>query len=818
MGVFWQDMRYALRMLRKNPGFTAAAIICLTLGIGATTGIFSVVNAVLLRPLPYAHPEQLVRVYSEFPTFPHGGLHKFWVSGPEFIDLRRDAHSWATLDAWAEAGANLAGQTEPVRVNAAFVSGTLLESLGVSPVMGRAISPTDDITGANLVVDLSYGTWKNVFGGDPTIVGRDTQLNGRKCTIIGVMPLGFEFPPGELDTPQIWSALQLDPANPGGRGSHNYYLLGRMKSGVSQPRAQAELTSLVASYGEHKAPHTHALNPATHTLVSFPLQAEVVGGVRPALLMLLGAVVFVLLIACVNVANLLLARAEARRREIAIRGALGASLSRLARQFATEGVLLSLCGAVLGLALAMAGLRLIQLTNAGGIPRAAEIGIDWRVLVFTLVTSVIAGILFGLAPIVSFLIGDIAGSLKETAGNTTPAAGAQVFRRALVAGEISLALVLLIGCGLMVRAFWKLQEVHTGVDSRNVITMRVDLPSGSYTQNAKIDAFWRQLEERLSSLPGVQSAALFSGLPPVRPPNMNDTDIEGFVQTEKGPIQNVDFYQIVSKNYFTTMGIRLTSGRFFDDRDVSGAPEVAIINQSMAQTFWPGRDPIGRHVRSGGSKTWCTVIGIVEDVKNAGIDRPAGTELYLPYLQPQGSGSNSMYVGLRGQSNPAGFVNAVRNDVRELDPSLPVASVRLMDDVLAGAQARPRFLTMLMSLFSIVALAIATVGIYGVISFSVARRTKEFGLRMCLGAQRSDVLGLVLRQGVSLLLMGIGAGLVAALILTRLMASLLFGVTATDPFTFVSVTLILALVALGACYVPARRATKVDPIRTLRYE
>ena len=346
MGVFWQDMRYALRMLRKNPGFTAAAIICLTLGIGATTGIFSVVNAVLLRPLPYAHPEQLVRVYSEFPTFPNGGLHKFWVSGPEFIDLRRDAHSWATLDAWAEAGANLAGQTEPVRVNAAFVSGTLLETLGVSPVMGRAISPSDDVTGANLVVDLSYGTWKNVFGGDPDIVGRDTQLNGRKCTIIGVMPPGFEFPPGELDTPQIWSALQLDPTNPGGRGSHNYYLLGRMKPGVSQPRAQAELTSLVASYGEHKAPHTHALNPATHTIVSFPLQDEVVSGVRPALLMLLGAVAFVLLIACVNVANLLLARAEARRREIAIRGALGASLSRLARQFATEGVLLSLCGAI----------------------------------------------------------------------------------------------------------------------------------------------------------------------------------------------------------------------------------------------------------------------------------------------------------------------------------------------------------------------------------------------------------------------------------------------------------------------------------------
>ncbi len=819
METLLQDFQFAVRMMRKNLGFTTAAVLCLMLGIGATTGIFTVVNAVLLQPLPYSHPEQLIRVYTEFPTFPNGGLHRFWTSGPEFQDLRRDTHSWASLDAWITGGANLAGKTQPVRVTAAYLSGGLLETLAVAPVAGRLISQTDDVPGARVVADISYGTWQSIFAGDPSVVGRETYLDGLKCTIIGVMPKGFQFPPGEQEPAQIWTALRLDPANPGNRGGHNYYLLGRMKPSVTGVQAQGELASLVQSYGEKRAPKTHSFHPKTHTIVSFPLQAEVVSSVRPALLMLLGAVIFVLLIASVNVANLLLARAEARRREIAIRGALGAGLVRLARQFVTEGILLALCGAVLGVTLSFGSVRLVQLTNAGGIPRADEISMDWRVLLFTLGTSLITGVLFGLAPLAPLLVSGISESLKDTAGSTTAAAGAQIFRRILVAGELAMALVLLIGCGLMLRAFWKLQEVHTGLHAENVVTMRVSLPSGEYTDNAKITDFWTRLDARLTNLPGVQSAALVSGLAPMRPPNMNDTDIEGFVQTEGGPIPNVDFYQAASTGYFATMGIRLMDGRLFDGRDVQGGPDAVIINKTMAMTFWPHQSPIGRRIRPGGSKDWCTIIGIVDDVKNAGLDRPAGTELYLPYRQPAGAGNTDMYIVLR---TPAAelrsLAGVVREQLNEIDPSLPLADIRMMEDVLTRAQARPRFLTLLLSLFSGVALAIATVGIYGVVSYSVARRTKEFGLRMVLGAQGGDVLGLVMKQGAGMVAIGIVAGLATAFALTRLMASLLFGVTPTDLPTFAAVTAVLFGVALAACYVPARRATRVDPIQTLRYE
>jgi len=819
METLWQDFQFATRMMRKNLSFTTAAVLCLMLGIGATTGIFTVVNAVLLQPLPYAHPQQLIRIYTEFPTFPNGGLHRFWTSGPEFLDLRRDTHSWASLDAWITGGANLAGKTQPVRVTAAYVSGGLLETLGVAPVAGRLISPSDDVPGTQVVADISYGTWQSVFAGDPNVVGRETYLDGLKCMVIGVMPKGFQFPPGEQDPAQIWTALRLDPANPGGRGSHNYYLLGRLKPEVTAARAQGELASLVESYGEKKAPKTHGFHPKTHTIVSFPLQAEVVSSVRSALLMLLGAVAFVLLIASVNVANLLLARAEARRREIAIRGALGAGLVRLARQFVTEGILLAFCGAALGLALSYAGVRLVQITNAGGIPRADEISMDWRVLLFTLGTSLLTGVLFGLAPIAPFLVSGISGSLKETAGSTTAAGGAQIFRRILVVGELAMALVLLIGCGLMLRAFWKLQEVHTGLHAENVITMRVSLPSGTYTDNAKITGLWTLFDERLTNLPGVQSAALVSGLAPMRPPNMNDTDIEGFVQRADGPTPNVDFYQAVSKAYFTTMGIRLIDGRLFDEHDVLGAPEVVIINKTMALTFWPGQEPIGRRIRPGGSKDWSTIVGVVDDVKNAGLDRPAGTELYLPYRQPAGQGNSDMYVVMKSQAgDPRSLASVVRGQLNQLDPSLPLADVRLMEDVLSRAQARPRFLTLLLSLFSGVALAIATVGIYGVVSYAVARRTKEFGLRMVLGAQGADVLGLVMKQGAGMVAIGIIVGLATAFALTRLMASLLFGVTPTDLPTFTGVTVLLFVVALAACYMPARRATRVDPIQTLRYE
>ncbi len=795
MDNLWLDLRHALRMLLKNPGFAAAAVLCLTLGIGATTGIFSVVNAVLLRPLGYKQPERLVRIYTEFPTFPNGGLRRFWTSAPEFLDLRRDLKSWDSIDAWANTSSNIAGITQPARVTASFVSGGMLNSLGVAPMMGRVITPADDEPTAPVVADISYGLWRSVFGGDPQIIGRQTLLDGQKCTVIGVMPRGFEFPPGEIDPPQLWSPLQLNPAKPGGRGSHNFYLLGLLKASTTPSQAQSEMQAYVtASTEAHKSPGEHYFNTKNHTLISFPLQSEVVSNVRPALLMLLGAVAFVLLIACVNVANLLLARAESRRREIAIRSAIGADLPRLARQFVTEGLLLSGCGALFGLALAYLGIRLIQLTNAGAIPRAAEIGVDTNVLLFTVGASLLTGVLFGLAPIIPLALQSVQDSLKETVASSTGTAAAQGFRRALVSGELALALVLLIACGLMVRGFWKLQEVHIGLNPENVVTMNLALPQTTYPKPELINSFWSRLEERVRNLPGVRSAAIASGLPPLRPPNMNDTHIEGFVRREGGPIENIDYYQVVSADYFQTLGIRLMDGRFFDSRDTVGSPDVVMVNQTFAHTFYGNESPIGRRIQPGMSGPFCTIIGMVEDVKNAGIDRATGTELYLPYLQKQASGTNDAYVVLRSNGDPRSLASAVRQEVQAIDPTIPVSRVRLMEDVLSSAQSRPRFLTLLLTLFSSIALIIATVGIYGVISYSVARRSKEFGLRMALGARPANILGLVLKQGVLLTSIGVVVGVIAGLILTRLMASLLFAIKPTDAITY------------------------LDPIKALRYE
>jgi predicted permease len=817
MQTFWQDFKYALRMFRNSPGFTAASVICLALGIGATTAIFSIVNAVLLRPLPYHHPEQLVRIYSEFPLFP-GGLPKFWISAPELLDLQKYAKSWQAIEGWVNGGANLAGTAEPIRVTSSNVTGGLLETLGVSPIAGRLLSRQDDNPGAPLTALLSFGLWQRAFGGDRGVVGREIQYNGRKCTIVGVMPRGFQFPPGESDPPEVWAPLQIDPARPGNRGSHFLSILGRLKPDVSFGRASDEMKQVTQQLGASASQRMHMLHPAQHPITMFGFQEEVVGNVRLAMWMLLGAVAFVLLIACVNVANLLLARAEARQREIAIRKALGAATWRLTRQFVTEAVLLSLGGALLGLGLAFAGLRAIARTNAASIPRVNEIGLDATVLLFAIGISFLTGISFGLAPLAQLIAGSLHDTLKAGGSRTTSSVAANQFRRVLVVSELALALILLIGTGLMVRAFWKLQEVHTGIRPDNLLTLRVVLPQPAYPENARVLQFWSSVHQRMAGLAGVSSASFVSGLPPIRQVNANDTQIEGFVQRQGGPIQNIDYYQTAGPRYFETMGIRLVEGRFPDERDGANAPLVLIVNQTLARMYWPGESALGHRMKPSFQGEWRTIVGVVEDVKNGGIDKPTGTELYVPYGQTGGQGMRSAYVILRTQGDPVRMASAARAIIREMDASLPVSSVRTMDEVMSLAQSRPQFLTMLLTLFSSVALVLAAVGIYGVISYSVAQRTNEFGIRMAMGASPRDVLRMVLGQGLLLGGLGVAVGAAGALALTRLIRGLLFGISSFDPVTFIVMALAMTAVTLAACWAPARRATRVDPMIALRYE
>ena len=815
MGAFTQNIRYGLRMLGKNPSFTMAAVLCLALGIGATTAIFSVVNAVLLRQLPYANSDRLVRVFTEFPNFPNGGLRHFWMSPPEFLELRREVKAWEQLEAWVNGGVSLAGASDAVRASASFVTGGMMPMLGVKPKMGRVLTVEDDEPSAAVVAVLSEALWRTSYGSDPAILGRDIRLNGQPCRVVGVMPASFDFPPGEAEKIALWSPIQLNPAKPGSRSSHFLNVLGKVRRSTSMAAANEDIQRIVRQFGANATQMFHTFQPANHPLTIVGFQDHVVKNVRLAMFVLLGAVVFVLLIASVNVANLLLARAESRRREIAIRKAIGASLPRLIGQFIVEGIVLSLLGAMLGLGVAYAGLRLIVSTNPGSLPRAAEIGIDVPVLLFTVSVSLLTGVLFGLAPLMHIVGQNLHETLKAAAGRTTGNRGTHHFRQALVVAELSLALMLLIGAGLMVKAFWRLQNVNAGFKPDRVITALVNLPSASYTTLDSRRAFWTMAQSRIAALPGVESSSIVTGLPPMRPINANDTEIEGFVVREGGPQNNIDYWNTTGLKYFETLGVRLVDGRLLDERDGAGAPPAVVVNQTMARMYWGNQSPVGRRVRPGFQDPWRTVVGVVEDVKNAGLDRPAGTELYFPIAQAQVG--NGAYVLVRG-NRPEGLITGVRQQIHELDPSAPVSQVRMMEEVLSAARARPRFLSILLTLFSGVALALAAVGIYGVLSYSVAQRTSEIGIRMALGARGGDVLRLVIREGLITGFVGTAIGAAGAVALTRVLQGLLFGVSSFDPITFAAMSGVLVLVVLAACYVPARRASGVDPMVALRYE
>jgi len=814
MQTFLQDLKYALRMLKKNPAFTAVAILTLAVGIGANSAIFSVVNSVLLRPLPYRQPDQLVRVYSEFPTMQ---LQKFWLSAPELLDIQREAKSWEAIGAWAPGGQNVGTESEPLRVTSAGITRSLIDVLGVQPERGRNFTEEEDRNGGPKVAIISHGLWQKGFGGASDIIGKQIQVNSTSTTVVGVMPANFAFPPGSNDQVELLLPFQFDPANPGSRGGHFLSVIGRLKPGVTTAQAQSEMTSLMAAWrGEGRA--QHLLNPDNHPVIMVGLHEDVVGSARKAVWLLMAAVGFVLLIACVNVANLLLARAESRHREFAVRLALGAGLRRMVRQFVAEGFLLVLIATILGVALAFGGLKVLLMFAPDSVPRTEEISVGLRVLGFTIAVAIIAVFLFGLAPLAQVSERNLANWIRG-AGQRAIRGGGQTLRKGLVITEIALAVILVIGSGLMIRAFWKLQQVKTGFDPAGVVSFSLNLPGVKYNNTQRLQ-FVTALEQKLRTIPGVAGVSMASGLPPLRRINANDTEIEGYQPTPDGPAQNVDYWNTVGNDYFKTMKIRLVEGRTFEPQDENpNSMPVVIVNQALAKRFWTG-SPLGRRVNPGFAdpKVWCTIVGVVEDTKNAGMDKPAGPELYFQVRQAanQFLGQNVSFVVRANDS--AQLEGSIRGAVRELDPSLPVYNLRSLDELVSRSMVQPRFLALLLATFSGIALFLAAIGIYGVMAYSVAQRTQEIGVRMALGARPLHVLRLVVGQSLSMLLIGTVIGLAGAFALTRLMRTLLFEITATDPLTYVSVIGLLAVVALIACYVPARRAAKVDPLIALRYE
>lgn len=808
-------LRYTLRSLRRTPSFTLAALLCLALGIGATTTIFSIVNAVLFRPLPYPRPEQLTRLYTEFLDFPGGGLHKFWVSEPEVFELKK-AHSFSQVGAWAIAGTNLATGTEPVRVTTGYVSADLLAELQVQPMLGRTISVTDDQPGGPKVVLLSHSEWKSLLGGDRSVIGRTVYLDGARATVIGVMPKDFVFPPGEIDPPLVWSALQLDPKSKN-FGGHNFNVLGRLREGVTVAQARSEMTGIVTQLGKAESRMNHVLSAKDHPVTMYGFHDELIGGVRRSMYTLLGAVVFVLLIACVNVANLLLARSEERQREIAVRRAIGATNKQLVAQFLTEGTVLSLSGALLGMLLAIGGLDLLAVLNPGSIPMADAIGMDWRVLVFTAGVSILCGIVFGLAPMLQVSAIHVYETLKANSGRSSSSVASSRFRSVLVVVQMALSFVLLAGAGLMVNGFAKLQSTNAGIDPSNVLTAQASLPDAQYSKTPTQVAFLIRLQDDLNRIPGVKSATVAGpGLPPIRPVNDNTTDIEGFVPRPNGPINNVAYYQIAGEHFFKTLGARMIQGRELEPRDSDPKHPGVVVNQAMARTFWPHESPIGHRVRPGGDDTpWCTIVGEVEDIKNGGLDKPAETELFLP---ARVAGAETIRIVIRTIGNPSSYADAIRRVVRSIDPSVPVSKVQRMEDVMSAANARPRFLTVMMALFSGLALGLAMLGIYGLISYSVARRTAEFGIRTALGATPGRLLRQVLWQGLTMGLIGWAVGAVCALFLTRLLQGVVFGLGESEGLVWVTAALLLGITTIAACYFPALRATRVQPATALRNE
>ena len=812
MQTMWQDVRFGVRMLLKKPVFTAVAVIALALGAGANTAIFSVVNGVLLRPLPYKDPDKLVRIGEWSKQVP--GMS---ISYPNFKDWRERNRVFDGLAATQFDSYNLTGGDEPERLQGRNVSFNFFDVLGVVPAAGRSFRADEDKAGAPRVCVISNGLWQRRFGSDRKIVGKALVLNGESYTVVGVLPADYRY--GTQTDVFVPLGLKEDTENVRERDNHpGIYAVARLKDGVTFERAETEMKGIAAQLAEEH-PKENAGNSVTLT----PLREYFVGDVRASLLVLLAAVGFVLLIACANVANLLLARAASRSREIAVRKAMGASRFRIVRQLLTESVMLAVVGGTVGLLLAMWGVDVLRRASLDLLPTTADIGLDRTVLFFTFGVSILTGVLFGLAPALQASKTDLSEALKEGGRSGAEGGPRNFVRSGLVVVEVALSLMLLVGSGLLVRSFMLLRETDTGFRQENLLTMQLSYRVGK-DEGGKVVNFFRAVEEKVRALPGVEAAAISNGVP-LLGSSETSFQVKGRPPAEAGKRpMTVAFW--TTPGHIDALGIRLLRGRFIDEHDTLGSPMVAVIDEEFARLYFPGEDPVGQYFAGDPEHDIpdSQIVGVVGHVKNYGLDSPGPVqaEMYRARAQVpekfQPLLAERVSLLVRTFSEPEAMTAAVRRAVQEVDPNLPIYSVQTMEQVVSDSVAPQRLSMLLLLIFAAVAVILAAVGIYGVMSYAVAQRTHEIGVRMALGAQGGDVLRMVVRQGMLLVLAGVGLGLLGAVALTRLMSGLLYGVSATDPLTFAGVPLLLFVIALFACLIPARRATKVDPMEALRYE
>ena len=810
MTTLLQDLRYGARTLWSRPGFTLVAVLTLALGIGANTAIFSLVNAVLLKPLPFADADRLVMVWEDATSI---GFPKNTPAPANFVDWKTQSRSFEGMGALMSVSFNLTGAGEPQKLNGQAVTANLFPMLGVTPALGRTFTSDEEKPGSERVVILSHALWRDSFGGERSIIGREILLNGEKYTVAGVMPASFQLLEPYVN---VWTPLALGSEDWANRNGHYLNVIGRVKHGVSVEQADADIKTVMARISRDNPDEAEGLGAFV-----MPLRDHLAGDVRKPLIMLLVAVAFVLLISCANIAGLLLSRSVARRREIAIRVALGASGWRVVRQLLTESALLSLMGGGLGLLLALWSFAFLQQLVPPTMALSTGLGIDGRVLVFTLLVSLVTGTLFGLAPALQASKAGPGEALKAGGGGRGgTASGGRRLRNAFVVSEVALALVLLVGAGLLIQSLQKLQGQYSVIKPENVLTLRTILPQNKYTEHSQRQAFYEGVLARVRSLPGVVSAGYTTTVPLTWKGGTSGITVEG--RPAARGLQDDANHRQVTAGYLQSLGLSLKSGRYIEETDGPATQPVAVINEAMARAYWPGVDAVGKRFKIGGpasERPWLTIVGVVGDIRQMGLDEPAKPEMYLPSPQIDSQPWFAPgYLVIRTSVEPQSLIAAVRRAVYAVDPTQPVSNVQTMEEILGEESAQRRMGMTLLAVFAGLALALASLGIYGVLSFFVAQHTQEIGVRLALGAQPRSILALVLRRGMGLALVGVAVGLLGAFALTRLMQSQLFEVSATDPLTYVALALLLAAVALFACIIPARRATKVDPLVALRYE